>query len=43
MAQLELRESEELREDREYLNRMAAALEKEGYHRGCAPRLAAIR
>ena len=31
MAQLELRESEELREDREYLNQTAAALEKEGY------------
>jgi len=31
MAQLELRESEELKEDREYLNRTAAQLEKEGY------------
>ncbi len=31
MAQLELRESEELKEDREYLDRTAAALEADGY------------
>ena len=31
MAQLELRESEELRGDREYLDRTAAQLEKEGF------------
>jgi nucleotide-binding universal stress UspA family protein len=31
MAQLELRESEELRSDREYLDRTAARLEQEGF------------
>jgi nucleotide-binding universal stress UspA family protein len=31
MAQLELRESEELRGDREYLDRTAAQLEREGF------------
>ena len=31
MAQLELRESEELRGDREYLDRTAAALEQDGF------------
>jgi nucleotide-binding universal stress UspA family protein len=31
MAQLELRESEELRADRDYLNRLTTMLEKEGF------------